>query len=390
MVLATVGLVQNSANASASGGPSLTDIAKALTTATASPTPNFQSTTPSIGSNTVPYALRNVRTCFLSGVFPSDPATSCLFGDPTGSTTMYVFGDSQAAMWIPAFDELGQTLGIRVIYAAHVACGPSYAFDTSEGASCTSFEKAAIAYANTLKPNLIFPLQFEDSAYGTFGNRSFIARLVQVDAALQPSQAKIIWLGNIPHLTSDTQLTTCPLIHASNLAGCEVTPQSQASVNYRAAAVETKSTFVSPLSLFCTSSICPLWVPIAGTNYLPYYDHSHMNSTYAALLGPALTQLLTPYLSATAPIPSATLPQPALTLRAGVSTSKVGHPVPAVVSGGLMGMTTLGVLGSGCRVVNGTAVVASKATLCRLSATRKAAAPYTPVVSNTVSVRFSA
>ena len=375
--------------ASATAGPSISDIAQALSTAASSPAPNFQTTTPSITHNTKPYDLRNVQTCFLSGVFPTNPATSCLFGDPTGATTMFAFGDSQAAMWIPAFDVLGQTLGIRVIYAAHVGCGPSDAFGNSPSAACTTFQQAAIAYANTLKPTFVFPLQVEDSAYGTMGYHSFIARLVQVDTALQPSHAKIVWLGNIPHLASDAQLTTCPLVHASDLAGCEVTPQSQASINYRAAAVETKTTFVSPLPLFCTSSICPLWVPIAGTNYLPYYDHAHMNSTYATLLGPALTQLLAPYLSVTAPIPSAQLPQPPLTLRTAVSTSRVAHRVRAVVSGGLVGVTTLSVHGSGCQMVNNAAVVASKATVCRLSATRTTGAPYSPVVSNTVAVRFT-
>jgi hypothetical protein len=221
----SVGLTSASA---ASGTPTLAQIASGLTMAASASAPDFTSTVPTLANPTPLWATTNVYQCFRDGIFPKDPATECSFGDTASQQTVYVFGDSQAAMWMPAFDVLGQQLGLHVIYVAKAGCGPMYAFITSQGSACTAFEQAAIAYANQLKPTYVFPIGFEQSELGRLGDPRVVLGMSEVVRALAPSGAKVILLGSSPHLKTQGQFSTCPLVHPNDLVGCETTPSSRA------------------------------------------------------------------------------------------------------------------------------------------------------------------
>lgn len=382
----TAGLL--SAAASTANSPTVSQITAGLATAASSPAPDFSSTVPALATPTPPYAPANANQCFLNGVFPQNPANQCSFGDTASQKVMYVFGDSQAAMWIPAFDVVGQELGLHVIYAAKPSCGPMYAYSSAQGSACTAFQQAAISYANTLKPAFVFPIGYEQSVLGQLGDPRVVQGMSQVVRALAPSGAKVILLGSIPHVANEGLFSSCPLIHPTALANCETTPQLQASIALRAVAQETHTTFVSPLPLLCASSVCPFWVPLGGTNYLLYHDSAHINSTYAALIGHAFATLLEPYLSSTSPIPSAQLPQPPLTMTFKSSTVRFGHNFYPSVSGGVAGPITFRAVGKGCRDVP-YGVAGPVGGKCRVTAVRVAPAPYSAVVSNSVTVYFA-
>src|SRR5207302_10722695 len=51
---------------------------------------------------------------------------ACAFGDLAGSRTVVVLGDSNAFMWLPAFDQIGKRLHWKVIVLAKNSCPPIY------------------------------------------------------------------------------------------------------------------------------------------------------------------------------------------------------------------------------------------------------------------------
>lgn len=368
--------------------PTLAQVTSAIEIAATSPSPNFSETIPSLSNEAPPYFVSNAQTCFLSGTFPEDPANSCSVGDLTASKSIFVFGDSQAAMWIPAFNELGQELGYKVIYVSKPSCGPNFAFETTEGPICTEFESAAIAYANSLRPSFIFPIGFERSAYGTFGDYLLIEAYEKVVSALAPSGAKVIFLSNTPHLSSDSDLFSCPLAHPTEVAMCNTTPEASLSISLRVASEQSKVAFVNLLPLFCTQAMCPLWMPFSGSDYLVYANSTHINSDFTTLIGHAFTQLIDPALTSGASVGGPNLSQPPLLLKFTQTKYKPHARATAELTGGLPGKSSLAVTGKGCSTI-GLRVAAKPGSICRVTGSRRAAPPYLPISSNAVTIVFA-
>ncbi|MET0419241.1 MAG: acyltransferase family protein, partial [Actinoplanes sp.] len=46
----------------------------------------------------------------------------CVYGDPNGARTMYLIGDSHAAHWFPAFDDLARNRGWKLVAMTKAAC----------------------------------------------------------------------------------------------------------------------------------------------------------------------------------------------------------------------------------------------------------------------------
>src|SRR5690606_29645587 len=48
--------------------------------------------------------------------------TTCTYGDPAGTRTMAVVGNSHAEHWLPALDALGRTHGVKVVVLLKMGC----------------------------------------------------------------------------------------------------------------------------------------------------------------------------------------------------------------------------------------------------------------------------
>jgi peptidoglycan/LPS O-acetylase OafA/YrhL len=83
-----------------------------------------------------------------------DLLANCVWGDPHGSSTVLIIGDSHAAHWIPAFDEVGRTQGLRVVVSMQGSC-PSFG-DGFHGQrpTCTTKIAGTDAMITQLRPAL--------------------------------------------------------------------------------------------------------------------------------------------------------------------------------------------------------------------------------------------
>jgi peptidoglycan/LPS O-acetylase OafA/YrhL len=99
-----------------------------------------------------------LATCTWSTTDEGDEV--CTVGDPEGSRTVVLMGDSHAMSWTPAFDLAGQELGIRVLVRAGNSCPGVPVRTMSEhtgkvNQSCVDYRDATLRMVREERPELV-------------------------------------------------------------------------------------------------------------------------------------------------------------------------------------------------------------------------------------------
>jgi hypothetical protein len=243
---------------------------------------------------------------------PSNADTLCAFGDKSSARSILVFGDSQSAMWVPAMNVVGVTLGWKIVYLGKPGCAPwidpkTVDFLGHSRTGCMDFTQNVIRFANRTKPRVVIPIglsgDYGRGQYPTFAESK--ADIDKLGNELKPSRASLLFFGEIPWYSSDyTKYTpaTCLAYQSTNLIPCLVTPKEQFSNSF----VQDLATFANSAGgqylninpLFCTKSRCALFVKALDGSHLIYQDAFHMNRWYSEWIGNALATLIKPLLPA--------------------------------------------------------------------------------------------
>ncbi len=264
---------------------------------------------------------------FLTYCVPSNVQTTvrlCEYGDRSASRTVVLYGNSQAQMWVPALDLLGQRNHFKVIPIAKPACGVFYLhgyIDPNGHYSdvCWRFAHWAVSAMNSMRPttvviaatlgNLLRP-GADPHALGPDGRlpsslttppnpAQSAVGLSRLVAALAPSRAKIVLLGNIgvPHTPGsrypgNTTPNGCLLANLSDIQRCAVPTPTVATSNNRKALVyaaqQAKIAFIDINSLLCANGTCP---PVIN-RILVHFDKLHLSAPYARFVAASLGELL--------------------------------------------------------------------------------------------------
>jgi hypothetical protein len=106
-------------------------------------------------------AARNDRMSHDCWATPATRASSaCVFGDPKGTATVALFGDSHAEHWLAALDRLGRERGWRVVLMVKGGCpvadAPELVGARSNryGRECALYREAAVRRLIALKPDV--------------------------------------------------------------------------------------------------------------------------------------------------------------------------------------------------------------------------------------------
>lgn len=242
---------------------------------------------------------------------PTNAATACAWGDRAAKRSIFLFGDSQAAMWLPAFNALGKDLGWKVLFLAKKSCSPwitssrsNYGDGTSvlSNSACQTFVKNAIGFAKSVHPTIVIPLGLallvaSEKTVTSSDEKTAVLKTVK---ALRASGAKILFLAGMSSMFSGVTPQQCLTVHVSDLPACEVTvSEIKTYVQYSglvSAAALAKVDVVPTLKLFCAKKVCPIVVRAGSVEHLVYFDLGHMNNTYSAWISGALETLMKPYL----------------------------------------------------------------------------------------------
>jgi hypothetical protein len=311
------------ASAASSERPTLRELESELAASAAiknAPPPN--SLIPALTTNPAAVTLSPMpKACYGSWPvsapqpIPTNAATTCAWGDTSAKRSIFLMGDSQAAMWLPAFNALGRDLGWKIYFLGKPSCAPwistsNYNNDGSNVSSnkaCKKFVHNEINFVNSVHPNVVIPVGLDiptkTNVVTLADQQSAVLKTLQ---ALKPSGAKILLLGGFSYVLTYDGVPTpqdCLTIHSTDLPACEVIP-SQAETYpalsaLESAAVVDKIDVVPTLKLFCAKGLCPIFVKAPSGDHLIYFDAFHMINQYSTWISRALETLIQPDLPTT-------------------------------------------------------------------------------------------
>lgn len=241
-------------------------------------------------STDLPKSSRKPRCSDDTGRFST---VVCRFGDPQGTKTILLWGNSHASAWSDAVDAAGKLLGYRVIVAARAACPAALGDRPSDDGLRDVTAEEAIGCARrtewvvkTLVPQADIVLM-ADLRSGFVGPGHDISPFVRAIDAVRAAGSRVIWMADVPlTATVDTRRDApdclvergqCTNSLTRALAALEVTRKVQERVP-DLDVIETRDRF-------CTD-VC--YAAIGGISV--YFDASHLTGSYSRSLGPWLAR----------------------------------------------------------------------------------------------------
>jgi peptidoglycan/LPS O-acetylase OafA/YrhL len=221
----------------------------------------------------------------------------CANGDTASPTTVALVGDSHAAMWDPAFQQVAEQRHWRLETLAKVTCplqdlhivspylGRAYT-------ECEQWRGQIVARLKAEHPRLVvldmsrrYGADFSFTSY----DPAWIDTLGRTVAELRGTGATVLVLG--PVADPQGSAPACLSAHLYDATACA--PTRSVAVNGAGIAAEQAATaaagghYADLTDLFCTTDRCPM---IVG-NTLVFRDDNHVTTEYAQLLAPVIGAL---------------------------------------------------------------------------------------------------
>jgi peptidoglycan/LPS O-acetylase OafA/YrhL len=221
----------------------------------------------------------------------------CASGDTASPTTVALVGDSHAAMWNPAFQQVAEQRHWRLETLAKVTCPLQELHIVSpylgrEYTECGQWRGQIMARLQAERPRLVV-LSMSRRYGADFGFTSYdpawIDTVGRTVAQLRSIGATVLVLGPVADPRSSAP--SCLSGHLDDATACA--PPRLVAVNANGIAAEQTATagagghYADLTDLFCTPDRCPM---IVG-NTLVFRDDNHVTTEYAQLLAPVLGAL---------------------------------------------------------------------------------------------------
>ena len=253
-------------------------------------------------------------SCFATDHQSSVPA--CEFGNPAGTRTLVLYGDSHAAMWFDAINLIADLSGWKVVLLAKGNCPaldlaiqnpPDVGPPSNRFVQCDQWHRFSLARMRSVRPDLVI---VTEAVHLGPGGRVYPAAVWGTATAtmirsLPVPAHRVVVLGNIPwHAGGGPQ---CLSLHPTDVQQCSG-PNGPIYVQHnmaeQRAALATGARYVDTVPWFCAATC----TDVIG-HYQPYFDPFHVTASYATALAPILAGALdlgsVPTSSAPSPAPPA-------------------------------------------------------------------------------------
>jgi hypothetical protein len=228
---------------------------------------------------------------------PCVTATGCVFGDKGSSTTVVLYGDSHASMWLPALAPYAKAHHWRLVLLYHPACPAiqlptaySYTF-ANPNAYCTQFYSDALTAIHALAPKLVLIAErtaqvFSEPSGAPFTAAQWRTSLEATIRQMKSSRTKVAVIEDLVWFESSPP--TCLASYPSSVqASCAVPDPNLAypgqQVAEQQAARATGAGFITTDQWFCTTTCSP----IVG-DFITHLDQGHVSATYSRYLSTVL------------------------------------------------------------------------------------------------------
>jgi SGNH domain (fused to AT3 domains) len=223
-------------------------------------------------------------------------ATSCVYGDRAASTSIVLYGDSHARMWLGSIIPFALREHLKLILVGHDSC-PVVTLDirSSIFASCNSFRAAAVATIDQIRPVavLLADRTTDQGISSSQWRRGMSATL----SALHESGARLVVIGDIQ--VFNASLPDCLAGNLNHVQTCSVSnpnPQQPGEERAeRAAATAAHVAYIDPTPWLCTPTSCS---PVIGP-YVAYWNSDHVAVTYSIYLSGVMGTALRSCIGAT-------------------------------------------------------------------------------------------
>jgi hypothetical protein len=227
------------------------------------------------------------RATTATGSRPND--TTCTYGEKSAKRLVILYGDSHAAMWLPALAKIGQQQHFRVLLLSRASC---FVADmslwvwssNSPSAACDQWKIWATNRIASLRPQVVVVSDDangyqRDAKYQLVPPSTYAAAQTAALKKLGAPGRKIIVIGRTPSLPGP--VPACLAANATSIGRCGITVKkytSTISAVEALSATRAGATFVSPRPWLCTATFCP---PVVGHTVV-YSDDGHVARSYAA------------------------------------------------------------------------------------------------------------
>ncbi len=217
-----------------------------------------------------------------------------MFGDPSGTHTMVVYGDSHAGMWFQTLNSIAKSIGWRLAYLGKPWCPASslpYPNPSGSGeySACDEWHRFALTRINQLHPDLVIITQDFQSkpGGGLYSGTEWQEGLAKTISKIHVARSKVVVLGNMPLLPFDAP--ECLSHNVDDVQACSSDTLSFGAlyVAEKSAAAEEGAHYVNVTRWFC-SDTCPAVID----NYEVYFDQEHITAAYASFLAGVLARSL--------------------------------------------------------------------------------------------------
>ena len=220
----------------------------------------------------------------------ADSVPACVFGNPRGSTTAVLYGDSHAGMWFQAINDVAKRDGLKLIVLFKDGC-PAVLFPvhsiTQQAVpfpQCVDWHKSVVARINRIHPNLLIVSQLiaKDPHNVAYSPAQWGAATRKILRTLHAGREVVI--GNTPVSKGPECLSRLSVARCRRAPGYALGPYS---AEEKRAARAVGAQYVDPTKWFCTSRCSP----IIG-HFDVYFDHFHVAVGYSKYLEDVLAQAL--------------------------------------------------------------------------------------------------
>jgi peptidoglycan/LPS O-acetylase OafA/YrhL len=220
----------------------------------------------------------------------SEPV-ACTFGDPAGTTTVALVGDSKAMQWLPALQEAGRDRGWRIVTWGKSSCAFSAAPATEAGTAypeCDAWNEAVVQAVRADPPDVVVTSGMATGAWTDTGaaRRSMVEGYALRWRSIASGGVPVVVIGDSPLSPDDLdvcadrhprELTRCAFPAVPAIAGSALPVQREA-----AAAAGPGVSLVDLTAWICPGGVCPV---VIG-NVAVHRSGDHVTATYASTLAP--------------------------------------------------------------------------------------------------------
>jgi hypothetical protein len=238
---------------------------------------------PATTTPTVAHALHDHVDLGRCSAFRRLRSAICNYGDPNGTKTVVVFGNSHSAMWVPALAVAAKADHWKFYPVVKESCGYDTYTDVvprlNPANACSSWYDWAKTVIARLHPNVLVMGSYTFTTYWALGERLVISQL-------RPLTERFILLSDSPWIPAPAQCFLYPNATQGTCLRHESQTRIATQVKTHAIATMMHVQYLDITPLLCDDRLCPSVID----GIIPTADGSHVTPQYSAFVAPAFDE----------------------------------------------------------------------------------------------------